>query len=364
MADPANTAEAPAKQSYLETQLTEAVTPPSERAKLNAAFESACQEWDAQGEAPAEPVKAQPEPAAVEATPVAQPRANIALQPTPRPADPDPMDEQARRMEVGAYIARHPDYKRETATTQRAYEDVVREMSQHFNSDAAEVKKQFTDPLLSGDYTPEHLTDEWFAEQEKLMTNASEITKRKIELKFMAMKEAAERRNKKAEELAQTYDNDQQQRAARNWEALIRAEATNALDEERTFESIKNLRDRANSGDQRAKAEFDSLENNIFRPFMVDLMTKNPNMAPGAATRQALRAVRDHMQGRGRKQVTSTASASQPSRSSPSSSTTPHTPLPRDARKSLDSAFDRWTPPEREGGYYWDAKTNSYKGRG
>jgi hypothetical protein len=96
---------------------------------------------------PPEPIKAPAEPAAVEAAPVKQPVTQIALQPTP-PRDPDPLDQQARQMEIGAYITRHPSYKQEKLATQAAYEECIQEMSRHYDAPAEKVREEFLDPLL------------------------------------------------------------------------------------------------------------------------------------------------------------------------------------------------------------------------
>jgi hypothetical protein len=107
MEDQMDTAQAPLKQSFIEQQLSAAITPAAERAKLAKSFDDFCEEIDAQGEASPEPVKAPPEPVVAKAAPVEQPATQITLQPTPPPPL-DPLDQQARQMEVGAYITRHP----------------------------------------------------------------------------------------------------------------------------------------------------------------------------------------------------------------------------------------------------------------
>jgi hypothetical protein len=89
MEDQMDKAQAPPKQSFIEQQLGAAITPAAEREKLSRSFDAFCEELDAQGEATPEPLKAPPEPVAVEAGPVEQPVRQIALQPAPRPADPD-----------------------------------------------------------------------------------------------------------------------------------------------------------------------------------------------------------------------------------------------------------------------------------
>jgi hypothetical protein len=216
------------KQSFIERQLSEAITPASERAKLAKSFDDFCEEIDAQGEASPEPAKAPAEPVVAKAASVEQPATQITLQPTPPPPL-DPLDQQARQMEVGAYITRHPSYKQERIATQRAYEDVVREMSRHFDADPERVKADFTDPLLTS-FSPDQLTDEWFQEQVDLMRNASPIIKRKIEAKWLQVQELQARQNKKAQELAANYDTEQQQRSAQNWQAAIMAEARTQLD--------------------------------------------------------------------------------------------------------------------------------------
>jgi hypothetical protein len=235
-----------------------------------------------------------------------------------------------RQYEVWASVTRHPDYKRELITTQRALEDVVREMSQYFDADPARVKEDFTDPLLTS-FTPAQLTDEWFEEQAELMKKASPITKRKIEAKWLAMREAQARQDKKAQELAANYDTEQQQRANQNWQAAIMAEARTQLDDESEFRALKDIRDRANKGDPKANAQFNDLEKNVFRPYMVKLLTEHPSTPPGQATRKALRHVKEHLQGKGRKPMASPP-ASQPSHSSPSSSS--QKPLPPEVELS------------------------------
>jgi hypothetical protein len=356
-----DSAEAPPKQSYLDRQLSEAVTPPSERAKLNASMDAFFKEID-EGETAPEPVKGAPlEPVAVEAAPepTKRPVTQIALQPAPRPVDPDPMDQQAKQMEILAHITRHPDYKQERVATQRAMEDIVREMSLYFDAPPEEIKNNFTDPLVT-QFTAEQLTDEWFEEQAGLMKKASPIMKRKIEAKWLAMRESQARQNKKAQELAQSYEAEQQQRATQSWQAAIMAEATSQLNDESEFRALKDIRDRANKGDPKASAQFNDLERDVFRPFMVRLMTEHPDTPPGQATRRALRAVKDHLQG---KRTPAASSASQPTRSSSASSSSPsHKPLPQNARASLEAAFERWAPPERED-TYWDSKTSSFKPR-
>jgi hypothetical protein len=243
---------------------------------------------------------------------------------------------------------------------QRAKEDVVREMSLYFDAPPEQIKSQFTDPLLT-QFTPDQLTDQWFEEQADLMTKASPITRRKIEAKWLAMREAQERQSKKEAELAGNYDAEQQQRATQAWQAAIMSEARTQLDDESEFRALKDIRDRANKGDAKANAQFNDLEQNVFRPAMIKIMTDHPSTPPGQATRKALRQVKEHLQGRGHRPMAS--SASQPSASKPSSSASPHKPLPQNAVKSLEAAFDRWTPPPREDGYFWDALTNSYKPR-
>src|SRR5260370_5706783 len=218
MEDQTDTAQAPPKQSFIEQQLGAAITPAAEREKLNRSFDAFCEELDAQGEASPEPIKAPAEPAAVEAAPVKQPVTQIALQPTP-PRDPDPLDQQARQMEIGAYITRHPSYKQEKLATQAAYEECIQEMSRHYDAPAEKVREEFLDPLLKS-FTPDQLTDEWFSQQVELM-NAPSITKRKIEAKWAQVQELQGRQNKKAQDLAANYDADQQQRAAQNWQAVI-----------------------------------------------------------------------------------------------------------------------------------------------
>jgi hypothetical protein len=356
MDDKTDTREASPRQSFLDTQLSEAISPPAEKEKLRKSFESFCEELD-RGESAPEPAKAPAEPAAVEAAPAKQPVTQIALQPAPRPADPDPLDAQARQLEVGAYVTRHPDFKQERIATQRAYEDVVREMSRHFDADPERVKADFTDPLLTS-FTPDQLTDEWFQEQVDLMRNASPIIKRKIEAKWLQVQELQARQNKKAQELAANYDTEQQQRSAQNWQAAIMAEARTQLDDESEFRALKDIRDRANKGDPKANAQFTDLEQNVFRPYMVKLLTEHPSTPPGQATRKALRHVKEHLQSKGRKTMASPVS--QPSHSSPNSSS--QKPLPKNSRASLAEAFDRWTPPAKEDSY-WDSVTSSYKRR-
>jgi hypothetical protein len=46
MNDKTDTTEAPPKHSYLDTQLSEAITPPSEREKLRQSFDAFCEEID------------------------------------------------------------------------------------------------------------------------------------------------------------------------------------------------------------------------------------------------------------------------------------------------------------------------------
>jgi hypothetical protein len=358
MEDQMDKAQAPPKQSFIEQQLGAAITPAAEREKLSRSFDAFCEELDAQGEAAPEPVKAPPGPVAVEAVPVEQAVRQIALQPAPRPADPDPLDAQARQFEIWASVTRHPDFKRERIATQRAYEECVREMSRHYDVPEEEVKAKFTDPLLK-DFTPDQLSPEWFQEQVNAM-KAPEVVKRKVEQKWAEMMLQQERQNKTARELVDRYDADQQQRANQNWQAAIMAEARTQLDEEKEFAALKNIRDRANTGDATASAQFNDLEQNVFRPYMVKLMTEHPNTPPGQATRKALRHIKEYLQGKGRKQTASPAS--QPSHSTPSSSPPSHKPLGKNSRASLDEAFARWVPPAKEDSY-WDSATNSYKRR-
>ena len=308
-------------------------------------------------EAAPEPAVASPEPATVETEPVKQPVTQIALQPAQPPPDPDPFDQQAHQLEVMSYITRHPDYKRERIATQRGYEDCVREMAKYFDSPAERIKADFVDPLLK-DFTPDQLTDEWFQQQVDLM-NAPSITKRKIEQKWAEIQSQQARQNKKAQDLAANYDSDQQQRANANWQAAIMVEARTQLDDESEFRALKDIRDRANKGDPKASTQFNDLEQNVFRPYMVKLLTDHPNTPPGTATRKALRHVKEYLQGGGRRQ---SSSPSQPTRSSPSSSPPSHKPLGKNSRASLDEAFARWVPPAKEDSY-WDSATNSYKRR-
>jgi hypothetical protein len=190
------------KQSFIERQLSEAITPASERAKLAKSFGDFCEEIDAQGEASPEPAKAPAEPVVAKAASVEQPATQITLQPTPPPPL-DPLDQQARQMEVGAYITRHPSYKQERIATQRAYEDVVREMSRHFDADPERVKADFTDPLLTS-FSPDQLTDEWFQQQVDLMRNASPIIKRKIEAKWLQVQELQARHGRRPQRKTRT----------------------------------------------------------------------------------------------------------------------------------------------------------------
>src|SRR5260370_8139481 len=94
-----DSAEAPPRQSYVEQQLSAAITPATEREKLNRSFDAFCEEIDAQGEASPEPVKAPAEPAAVEAAPVKL-VTQIALQPTPPPPHPDPSDPHTPHFQI------------------------------------------------------------------------------------------------------------------------------------------------------------------------------------------------------------------------------------------------------------------------
>ncbi len=354
MEDLQDSAEAPPRQSFIEDQLSSAITTPRERDKLNASMDAFFKEID-ESESPPEVEKTPVQPVQAQTpAPIEQPVRQIALQPTPPP--PDPLDQQARQMEIGAYITRHPSYKQEKLATQAAYEECIQEMSRHYDAPAEKVREEFLDPLLKS-FTPDQLTDEWFSQQVELM-NAPSITKRKIEAKWAQVQELQGRQNKKAQELAANYDADQQQRAAQNWQAVIMAEATTLLDEESEFRALKDIRDRANKGDPKASAQFNDLEQNVFRPYMVKLMTELPNTPPGTATRKALKQVTSVLQGKGQKPMASPVSQSS---SSPSSSSS-QKPLPKNSRASLDAAFEKWTPPAREDSY-WDSATNSYKRR-
>jgi hypothetical protein len=258
-------------------------------------------------------------------------------------------------MEVGAYITRHPSYKKEKLATKAVYEDCIEEMSRYFDAPPEEIKSRFIDPLKKG-FTPDQLPAEWFQEQVSLMSKAPEVVKRKIETKWAEVMLAQERQDKIARELAANYDADQQQIATQNYAAVLRAEAENALNDEREFSDLRRIRDRANAGDQKAKAEFDKLEREVFVPYLVKLLTDKPNTPVGAATRKGLRHVKNFLEGKnsGGRQSAPMSQAS----SSPVS----QKPLPKNSRASLDAAFDKWTPPPRED-LYWDSTTNSYKRR-
>jgi hypothetical protein len=353
MEDLRDSTEAPPRQSFIEDQLSSAITTPRERDKLNASMDAFFKEID-EGESPPEVEKTPVQPVQAQTpAPIEQPARQIALQPTLPP--PDPLDNQARQMEVGAYITRHPSYKQEKLATQAAYLDCIQEMSRFFNAPAEQIKEQFLDPLKNH-FTPDQLTAEWFQEQVGLM-NCPEVVKRKIETKWAEVMLLQERQDQKARELAANYDADQQQIATQNYTATLRSECENALDDDREFSDLRKIRDRANAGDQKAKAEFDKLEREVFVPYLVKLLTDKPTTPVGAAARKALRHVTNHLQSKGKKTMASPASQSSHS-PSPSS----QKPLPKNSRDSLAEAFDQWTPPAKEDSC-WDAATNSYKRR-
>jgi hypothetical protein len=336
------------KQHFVEPQLGAEVTPPSERAKLQRSFERFCEEIDGQVAAPPETVVAKETP------PPAEPVTRIALQPAQPTQPDDPLDAEAKRLEVEAYIKRNQDYRKERLATRRAYEQCLQEMAQYFDQPQDWVKSQFLEPLLK-DFTPAQLTAEWFKEQVGAM-KAPEVIKRKIESTWDDVMRLQDQENKKAEELANRYDADQRQRSAQNWEALIMAEATTLLDDDREFLALKAIRDRARKGDQDAIAQFNDLEHRVFRPAMDKIMAEHPGTAPGAATRRALKQVLSALQSKGRNQ--SASPSSQQSSYSPSSKKV----LSKNPRESVQEAFDEWTPPPKED-TYWDSVTSSYKRR-
>jgi hypothetical protein len=236
--------------------------------------------------------------------------------------------------------------------TQAAYEECIEDMARYFDAPAEKIKEEFLDPLKKS-FTPDQLPAEWFQQQVGLM-NAPEVVKRKIETKWAEVMLLQERQDKKARELAANYDAYQQQLATQNYAAALQAE--NALNDEREFSDLRRIRDRANAGDQKAKAEFDKLEREVFVPYLVKLLTDKPNTPVGAATRKGLRHVKNFLEGKnsGGRQSAPMSQAS----SSPVS----QKPLPKNSRASLAEAFDRWTPPTKEDSY-WDSVSNSYKRR-
>jgi hypothetical protein len=244
-----------------------------------------------------------------------------------------------------------------------AYADVIREMSEYFDADPAQIKSDFTDPLLeSGKFNPGNLPPDWWDSQVELMSKAPPVVKRKVQEKIANVLLLQERHDNAARELAgnqgsfEKYKQQSQQRLAKNWESAIRGEAVKALGEP-GFEEWADLRKRADEGDADAKAEVAKAEEELGKIFS-DL-----NTMPGSAIRRGLKVLSLQKQAakaaaleadlkeanREIKRLKGNVVQNRKAKDAPfsgghgSGPAKPAAPgLPVDGRKSLDETFRNW----------------------
>lgn len=122
------------------------------------------------------------------------------------------------------------------APVNAAYRDVIEEMCLYFDADPAQIKAEFKDPLLaSGKFNPSNLPPDWWDSQVELMSKAPPVVKRKIQEKIAHVLQLQENHDKAAQELAGNqgsfakYQQESQQRQARDWESAARGESVKAV---------------------------------------------------------------------------------------------------------------------------------------
>jgi hypothetical protein len=179
MEDQTDTAQAPSRQSYVEQQLSSAITTPKERDKLNASMNAFFKEID-EGESAPEPAKTS---ASAKVT-------NIELVPGPAALPPEIVAEleEGRTARRAVGLVRSPEFIREYVKPKDdAYLSTIEEMALYFDAEPEAIKEQFLDPLKAN-FSPKTLPYEWLDEQIGLMKAPNSI-KAKIKQKFEAARE-------------------------------------------------------------------------------------------------------------------------------------------------------------------------------
>jgi hypothetical protein len=331
MDDLQDSAEAPPKQSFIERQLGEAITPPEMRAKLKADMDAYFKEIDEGGSTP-EPAKT---PASAKAT-------NIELVPGPATLPPDILAEleEGRTARRAVGLVRSPEFiQAYVKPKDEAYHAVIDEMAQHFTkSDPAEVQEKFLQPLKRH-FTAKALDDQWLDEQLSL-TDLSDIGKAKIRQKFENAK-ALERQYEEAAtvEMTRAQSEYEQKQAVRNY----MAELNSALQNGR-YKYFADLRQRVQRKEPGAQEEVTAVDAELQRRVSIDV---SRGIAMGAAIHMALDALNKSEGG--------SSNRGQPSSAASTSSSQKAKTLPVNARESLDDAFERYlptTPGKRSGGFY------------
>jgi hypothetical protein len=331
MEDQTNTAQAPPKQSFIETQLHSAITPPEQRAKLNSDMDAYFKEIDEGGSTP-EPAKTS---ASAKVT-------NIELVPGPAALPPEILAEleEGRTARRAVGLVRSPEFIREYVKPKDdAYHAVIDDLAQHFGKyDPADVQENFVKPLKSA-FTAKALDDQWLDEQLSL-TDLSDIGKAKIRKKFEDAR-ALEKQYEEAAtvEMTRAQSEYEQKQAVRSY----MAELNSALQNGR-YKYFADLRQRVQRKEPGAQEEVTAVDAELQRRVSIDV---SRGIAMGAAIHMALDALNKSEGG--------SSNRGQPSSAASTSSSQKAKTLPVNARESLDDAFERYlptTPGKRSGGFY------------
>ena len=342
MEDQTDTAQAPPRQSYVEEQLSSAITTPKERDKLNASMNAFFKEID-EG-------KSAPELAKTSASAKVT---NIELVPGPAALPPEILAEleEGRTARRAVGLAKSPEFVRDYVKPKDdAYHGFIDEIAQHFKSNPATVEEQFSEPLKTH-FTAKALDDQWLEEQLSL-TDLSDIGKAKIRQKL----EEAKAREQQLEEAAKV----EMSRAQSEYEQKLAvrsymAELNSALRNDR-YRYFADLRQRVQRGEAGAQAEVDAVDAELQRQVSFAV---SRGIAMGAAVHAALDALNKSEGGSSNRGQTSSAPSTSASQKGSSSQKGPSSQkgktLPLNGRESLDDAFERYLPTttgKRTGGFY------------
>jgi hypothetical protein len=242
------------------------------------------------------------------------------------------------------------------------YHETISEMAQYFDAPQEQIQKDFLDPLRK-DFTPHDLSAEWWDQQIGLMTKAPHSIKAKIQQKVANLLLLQERHDSKARELTSSPQN------FHTWQEGKRREADEAFGRsvqarvESTLEKVSpfyfELRKRVLAGDKAAITEFAPVEEK-FRNFLNTVRSGDANSTTDIAEENVemgrrlseLSDVADRLKEAEDendklrdelKRQRKTKDAPFRNRNVPTKQQAP-TALPHSARKSLQSAFERWEP--------------------
>jgi hypothetical protein len=269
---------------------------------------------------------------------------------------------ELRALAVSVGVLRSADFTRNyVAPRDSLYHETIEEMAQYFDASEQEIKEKFLDPLKK-DFTVAQLPPEWWSQQTELMTKAPGPIKRKIERKIADLLLLQEKHDKVAREFAaspESFHSWQEQQAIQAGEAWKKAVET------RVEKSLKEksphyyeLRRRVLDGDKTAITEFAPAEQqfrNVLQAaqsgpdpltdLAVEFVESQRRLAELADVEDRLKEAEDDND-KLRDELKKQRKAKDAPFRNRNVATKQQAPpaLPHSARKSLQSAFDRWEP--------------------